>query len=246
MKKKLTVVFASLMSSIAFGQYAIPPQTRSQIAVDQLAHGAMNNVNNVVYGLPAPPGEVKGDVYLDEQWNIGNVMLETGVVLERYNLRYDLKSQMLEIQTSMAVKLLDCKMLKTVVWKDAVATRFFVNASGYKLDGVPLVGILEVLSDGKKPLMRRSTVHVKRPDYVPALDVGSRDATIYKKTDLFWTVDGNLTEVKGKKAILAALSDKSAEVEAYIDKNKLGTKKDEEIARIFDFYNSLAEGATDP
>jgi hypothetical protein len=45
--------------------------------------------------------------------------------------------------------------------------------------------------------------------------------------------------VKGKKGILAALSDKGSEVEDYIKKNKLGTRSDFEIARIFDYYNSL-------
>jgi hypothetical protein len=242
MKSRIVIIgilAGLLLSSTTFGQYAIPPQTRTQIAMDQLSQGATNNVGNVVYGLAAPPGRVVGDVYLDPEWNIGNVLLESGVLLERYNVRYDLKAQTLEIQTAMIIRLLDFKLLRTVAWRDATTTRLFVNASTYKLDGVPLVGILEVLSDGNKPLLRRVTMHVKQPDYVPALDVGSRDATIYKKSAVFYNNGGELVEVKGKKGILAALSDKGTEVEEFIKKNKLGTRSDFEIARIFDYYNSL-------
>ena len=82
-------------------------------------------------------------------------------------------------------------------------------------------------------------MHVKQPDYVPALDVGSRDATIYKKSAVFYNNGGELIEVKGKKDILAALDDKRTEVEDYIKTNRLGTRSDFDIARIFDYYNSL-------
>src|SRR5688572_17261074 len=84
-----------LLASNAFGQqYAIPPEMRSQVAMNQISRGATGNPSNVVYGLSAPPGRVVGDVYLDEKWNVGNVLLESGVLLERYNVRYDLKSEM--------------------------------------------------------------------------------------------------------------------------------------------------------
>jgi hypothetical protein len=228
-----------LLCCESFGQYAIPPQTRSQIAMESLSGSSMTNLDNVTYGLPAPPGQVLGDVYIDPVWNIGNIMLQSGVVLERYNVRYDLKSQMLEIQTAKQVKLLDYKMIKTVIWKDDITTRLFVSAASYKFENTALVGILEVLSDGNKPLLRRTTMHVKQPDYVPALDVGSRDAKIYKKTALYYSVGSDLHEVKGKKAVLQALGDKATEMESFIETNDLGTKSERDLVRIFDYYNSL-------
>ena len=246
MRKVFTITVAALFRCSAWGLYAIPPQTRSQIALEQLSTGNLNPMDNIVYGLPAPPGEVLGDVYIDPNWQMGNVMLTSGVVLERYNLRYDLKSQMLEIQTSIAVKVLDYKQIKMVVMQYPGKARFFVNAGDFRLEGVPLVGILEVMSDGQRPLLRRTTMHIKQPNYNAALDVGSRDATIYKKTDLFSAVGENLTEVKGKKGVLSALSDKEAEVESYIKQNSLGTKKDEDIARIFEYYNSLVGEKAEP
>ncbi len=49
-----------------------------------------------------------------------------------------------------------------------------------------------------------------------------------------------LTKIKtDKKSIIALLGDKAGEVEAYIKKEKLGTKEDGDLIRIFDYYNSL-------
>jgi len=214
--------------------------------MDRISNGAAANVNNLVYGLSAPPGEVIGDVYLDPEWNMGTAMLESGVLIERYNMRYDLRNQMLEIQTFNDVRVLLSKTLKTIVWRDATKTRYFVNAAKYTRDGEKLVGVLEVLVDGSKPLFRHTTMHVKRPDYVPALDVGSRDATIYKKTAVLYGVGTDLIEVKGKKGVLAALSDRAPEVEAIIKTHGLNPKVDEDIAAIFEYYNKLVETNSKP
>ncbi len=227
-------------------QYAIPPEIRTQVAMADISSNAVSSSGNVVYGVAAPAGRVIGDVYIDPDWHIGTIMLESGVLLEHYKIRYDLESQTLEIQTSLALKLLDSKMLKTVVWKDETHTRYFVNASAFKLDETPLVGVLEVLSDGQKPLLRRATMHVKKPNYNQALDVGTRDAKIYKKTALYCLDGDKLKVVKGKKDILLALNDKQTEIESFISTNKLGTKTDFDVTRIFDYYNSLFENKLQP
>lgn len=243
----MTVLAGIFLSMDVLGQYAIPPEIRTQVAMNHISSNAVGNPGNVVYGLAAPPGRVVGDVYLDPEWHIGSILLASGVLLEHYNIRYDLQSQTLEIQTTGMVRLLDSRMLKTLAWKDETGARYFVNANTFKLGGEALVGVLEVLSDGQKPLFRRATMHVKEPNYNTALDVGSRDAKIYKKTALY-VVDGDQLKVvkKGKKGILLALHDKQAEIEAYIDTNKLGTKTDFDVIRIFDYYNSLFDGKAQP
>jgi hypothetical protein len=237
----LGIAAGLLVSYSSNAQRAISTEVRSQIAMDQISRGAASNGANIVYGLAAPPGEVIGDVYIDPAWNMGTAVLGSGVLIERYNMRYDLKTQVLEIQTFSDIKLLDARMLKTIVWRDAKDTRYFVTGSTYKLEGQKVAGVLEVLVDGAKPLLRRPTLYVKRPDYVPAMDVGSRDATIYKKTALFHVVGTDLVELKGKKAVMAALSDKGPEIEAFIKTNKLGTKSDEDVTAIFEYYNELVE-----
>jgi hypothetical protein len=241
----ITVVFCFQQG---LAQFAVPSQMRSQIAMDQLRGGATNQVNNVVYGLPAPPGRVVGDEYLDTKWNVGNVMMQSGDILERYKVRYDLKGQLLEIESMQGVKLLDYKLIKSIVWLDSEtqATRVFVNAAAYKDEGVPLIGILEVLVDGQAPLMRRHYLYVKQPDYVPALDVGSRDTQIFKKNEILYASGGDLFEIKGRKSLTALFGDHSAKVDDYIKANDLGVKRDSDLVRVFEYYNSLVTPTGQP
>lgn len=243
--KKTTLIIACLFLAFgAVGQYAIAPEIRSQVAVRELSQGMAGNPANIVYGFAAPPGRVVGDVYIDTEWHLGNILLESGTLLENYRVRYDLMSQTLEIQTTSAVRLLDFKLIKTLVWRDDITTRYFISGSAFSLDGSNVVGLIEVLSDGKKPLFRHTKMYMRQPDYVPAFDVGSRDAKIYKKSKLY-VADGNeLQEVKGKKDIIQVLGDKKSEMETFIETNDLRTKTDFEVARIFDYYNSLFEDSS--
>lgn len=240
MLARVTSILALLLPVVVGAQYAIPPQIRARNAVDAIAKGGLNDVSNVIYGLPAPPGVTLGDNYLDPKWNVGTVMLSTDDMIERYAMRYDLKSQSLEIRTQSAIKLLDVKKVKSLVWIDSAtsAPHYFINAASFKLGDVPLMGLLEVLSDGSIPLLRRATLHLKPADYNPALDVGSRDATIYKKYALYYSVNGSLSEAKGKK-LLEAFGDKKTEVEVYMKQKNLGTRADHDILRVFDYYNSI-------
>jgi hypothetical protein len=229
-------------------QYAIPPQMRSQIAMEQLNRGATNQVGNVVYGLAAPPGRVVGDEYVDSNWNIGNVLMQSGDMLERYKVRFDLKSQMLEIEAMQGVKLLDYRMIKSVVWREteSQATRFFVNASAYKDEGTPLVGVLEVVVDGQVPLLRRHFLFVKQPDYVPALDVGSRDTKIYKKSTLMFATGTDLYEIKGKKSLTTLFGEHASKMEEFMKVNDLGVKRDSDLIHVFEYYNSLLAPVDQP
>jgi hypothetical protein len=247
--KSIVTLFALLfvMYFDATAQYAIPPQMRSQVAVEALSRGATDQVGNVVYGLAAPAGQVIGDEYLDANWNVGNVMMRSGELFERYQVRYDLKNQSLEIQSMSGVKLIDSRMLRSVVWRDELGmTRYFVNAAEFKLEESPLIGILEVLIDGPVPLFRRHTLAVKQPDYNAALDVGSRDTKIFKKSSLFYSQGNVLTEVKGKKWPEALFGENAARMEGFIDVNNLSIKKDGDVIQIFEEYNKVLEANTQP
>jgi hypothetical protein len=232
----------------ASAQTTIPQQMRTQQALNDLSHGATDRVGNVVYGVPAPPGLVVGDEYLDNKWNVGNLMMQSGELFERYKVRYDLKNQNLEIESLSGVKVIDSKMIRSVVWRDSETeqTRYFVTAKEFKLDDAPLIGILEVLIDGPVPLLRRHTLAIKKPDYNAALDVGSRDTKIYKKSTLYFAQNNVLTEVKGKKWPAALFGEHNARMEEFMEANKLGVKDNQDVITIFEYYNALLGGSAQP
>ena len=113
------------------------------------------------------PGGVKGSTYLDKKWNLATILLfQSEKLLEGYPVKYELKENELEVKASNGIKILGTKNIKSLVWKDSITQepKYFISGSEYTDEGTPLNGLLEVLSDGKVPLLKRNFVVVKAPD----------------------------------------------------------------------------------
>jgi hypothetical protein len=241
MKNILSILLVLLFQTVAFGQWAIPKQMRAENTLDRMSDkGGLSN-SDILYGVPGDPGGVVGDVYLNNKWNNATILLyQSETMIEGYPVKYDLKSNLIEIKSNAGIKVLDVKKIKNMMWKDSVTTvpQYFVNGGEYKKDGTPFVGLLEVIVDGPLPLLKRTQLFVKQPTYNAALDVGSKDIKIYQKSVIFYAKEGGLTEVKNKKDVLEASGGLSKEVETYIKSNKLNAGKEEGIKRVFEFINS--------
>lgn len=237
----LLVLLSILLQFQVFGQWAIPAQMRAENTLDRLSDkGGLSN-SDILYGVPLPPGKVIGDNYLDKKWNKANILLyQSETVIEGYPIKYDIKSDLVEIKTSSGIKILDIKKIKNIVWVDSVTLipHYFVNAGEFKREGVPSRGLLEVLVDGTIPLVKKTDLFVKKPTYNAALDVGTRDTKIYPKETTYYVKEGEMIKVKGKKDIPAAAADRANEVESFIKANKLNVNKETDLIRVFEFLNS--------
>lgn len=244
--KKIYILTFCIMPALAMGQ-AIPDNVRTQFSMDRLSRMNFNRIENAVIGLEAPPGRVIGDTYLDSKWNMGSVIIaDKNTLVEGYPMKYDIKAQNVEIKTATGVRLLDVKKVGQLVWLDSLTRvpHYFVNAAKYKDDGVPMIGLMEVLVDGQKSLFKKTKLNVKQPTYVPALDAGSRDTEIYKKSAFYYNNGQDMVEIKSKKKFIDSLGDDGAEVEKYMKENRLDAKSQGDLIRIFEYYNSKA-GASD-
>lgn len=240
----MKVLFAFLLVSVqfeAFSQWAIPTQMRAENTLDRLSDkGGLSN-SDILYGVPMPPGNVIGDNYLDKKWNKANILLyQSEAVIEGYPVKYDVKSDLIEIKTNVGIKILDVKKVKNIVWVDSIssAPHYFVNAGEFKKEGVPSKGLVEVLVDGTLPLVKKTELFVKKPTYNAALDVGTRDTKIYPKETIYFVKDGEMLKVKGKKGVISAAGDRASEIESFIKSNKLNVNKEGDLIRVFEFLNS--------
>lgn len=239
--KKLYILSLIILPATAFCQTAVPSNIRAQISAERLSTQNWERLGNAIVGMPIPPGDVIGDVYLDSKWNMGSVMVsDKNSLIEGYPMKYDLKSQNIEIKTSGGVRVLDIKNVGHMVWLDSITRqpRYFVNGSKYKDDGVPIVGLMEVLLDGEKALFKKTKLNIKQPTYVAAMDVGSRDTEIYKKAAYYYNNGVDVVEIKSKKKFIDSLGDIGEEVEKYMKDNKLDVKTEDDLVKIFQFYNS--------
>jgi len=225
----------------SFGQWAIPANMRAENTMDRLSDKGGLSRSDLLYGIPMAPGGVVGDNYLDKKWNAANILLyQSETMIEGYPVKYDVKNDLLEIKSSWGIKVLEGRKIKNLVWVDSLTAQphYFVNGAEYKYEGAKSLGLIEVIVDGKLPLLKRSELYTKKPTYNAALDVGSKDTKLYLK-DVFLYANGkDLIKIKNKADILKGAGDRSAEVENFIKVNKLNVNKQSGLTRVFEFINS--------
>jgi hypothetical protein len=230
MIKSTLILFAGLLFS-------------SHVVGQNLSAGARRNVlfTDLMNGMPIsrPPTGIEGDPYLNPEWRRANVKLyEVDDEITNYKIQYNIHFDELAFQLPTGIKAIDGSRVKKFVFTgDSV--RSFVNAKEYKLDGTPLRGFFEVLVDGPSPLLKKYYVIVKAPDYQPALNSGSRNTKVTKRSDLYFAKGDEVYEVKGRKKLLAAFGDRAPAMEKFMKDNSLFPNDEKSIFTIFTYYNSL-------
>jgi len=228
-------------SGKSFGQWAIPTNMRAENTLDRLSDKGGLSRSDMLYGIPMAPGNVVGDNYLNKNWNAATILLyQSETMIEGFPVKYDIKNDLIEIKTKSGVKILGCDKIRNLVWIDSVNAQphYFVNASEFKKDGVEFRGLLEVLVDGKLPLLKKTEIYIKQPTYNAAMDAGSKDTKIFQRETIFSAKDKNLIKIKNKSDILAIAGDREKETTSFIKENKINTNKLPELRRVFEFLNA--------
>ncbi len=235
-------IFWSVIFASAQPHSVIPPNVRAVNTIERLTDSNGLGTNEMMYGIPLPPGKVIGETYLDTSWRRSVVLLyENNALLEGYFIRYDIKADELDIKTSDKIKVLEGKKVKSFSWLDSMAgdPKYFVNAKDFKTNGVPLSGFFEVLVDGQMPLFKKTSISIKKADYNVQLSIGNRDDKILKKRSFYLANETQVVELPGsKKRFLSLFKDRARRIEEYIDSNSLSIKREEDLIEIFKQLNS--------
>jgi len=225
----------------SFAQWAIPTNMRAENTLDRLSDKGGLSRSDLLYGIPMAPGNVVGDNFLDKKWNRATILLyQSETMIEGNPVKYDIKSDVIEIKTNAGIKILNGDKVKNMVWLDSLTSEphYFINASEFKKDGIESRGLLEVIVDGTLPLMKKTEIYIKQPTYNAAMDSGSKDTKIFQKEVFLYSSDKNLLVIKNKKDVLAAAGDREEEVEAFIKTNKINTNKLPGLKKVFEFLNA--------
>jgi len=137
---------------------------------------------------------------------------------------------------------LDVRRIKTLVLLDSAEKgHLFVNGKEY-VSQSQMRSLLEVLSSGKFSLYREPTYSIAKPNYNVAMNVGEKDEKVFRAENYYYAPgDGkNLTLLPTKKkAITAIFGDKTEAIKKYIDDKDLRLSRQDDLAKVFDYYNSL-------
>lgn len=193
-----------------------------------------------VNGKPLLAGkyvDVVGSPYLFETWTKGEVTLENGKNHKDLDLKYDQIEGIVFFRGKNGADMGFTSIVKSfILYPNNVAMSFTQVPEIKETEKDPY---FEVLSDGKKVKYLKKTKKVIREGKAYGSATGTR--TFSENTTYYLLrADGTYTKLKkDKKALIAAFSDKSAEIEQYIQDNKTNFKEDVSVAAVVNYYNTL-------
>lgn len=172
---------------------------------------------------------VKGSPYLLENWEKGSVTVASGKKFENLDLKFDqVINQVIFQDADGNMKAFSQPIVAFTIGKDA-SEHLFKRG----LDGI----FYEQLVEGKVTLWKKNhkTIIDEKPYGSASIQRNVLNNNTYYVGEI-----AQLTRIKNdRKSVLELLSDKAAEVEAYMKKEKLNTKTESNLIRIFFYYNGL-------
>jgi len=182
-----------------------------------------------------------GDIFLTPHFQQSTFTLyKSGQVKESLYAKFDIKTNNFDVMTQQGIRVLSGDMVKSVVWIDSLAKvpHFLFNGKDFKFNSrPPLAGFLELLSQGSMPLMKKVDLEFIPANFNPALNVGSKDHKYIKKIVYYYIEKGEIKKLP-KKHIPSIFGSKQTELEEF--GKSLQLKKESELIKLFDYYNSTS------
>lgn len=177
--------------------------------------------------------DVEGSPYLIKDWADGSVTIEKGVY-KSLKLKYNINNDEVVFLGK------DNAVMNVVdpVKKFSIGDRNFV-AGFPAVSQLTKTAFYEVLSDGKATLLKHYTALIQETRSYGSAAVNRQYA---QSESYFVFINGKMIVAKpDRKAILEILADKATELDTYAKANKLNFKKDADLGKLVDYYNSLVK-----
>ncbi|GAA4397680.1 hypothetical protein GCM10023187_07410 [Nibrella viscosa] len=207
--------------------------------------------NNTVFGFKGEPGKRLGTNYLDTAWHSGQVTFYRTIQapgappldsLDQVAVRLDLLAGEVEFLAGYKdVRAVKADQVKefSVRYPDA-GNRRFVNVREYAGKAVPVRGFFEKLVDGKLSLLAHHSIFVKKANYNPALNVGTKDDELVKRTEWYLATGQEVQKLSpGRRAVLEVMADKRPQIEAYLKTANPDYRSAADLAKLVRYYNNL-------
>jgi hypothetical protein len=200
----------------------------------------LRNEQVAIAGVNSNGGDVTH--YLYDTWTKGSVKQADGKIFTDLDLMFNQDRSMVifmspekHIAQAFAVPVTEFTIAAPAGTENGAIKKFQRGFS--PVDGATAATYFEVLADGNIKLLKRT--EFKRVNEVAVGDI--YPTRQIKPFDTYYASSNNvLTKVRReKKAILTILKDKEADVEAYISTNKLSVKDEQDLAKLFKYYNTL-------
>ncbi|MFK8006681.1 MAG: hypothetical protein AB8H03_09930 [Saprospiraceae bacterium] len=169
------------------------------------------------------PLEEKGKVFLNNNF-IESTIIDFEDEQFKVELRYRFADDEMQIMHQEKIKAMVPQKVKKLIFKNNGKEQIFVSMEYSNKKNVNL-GYFELLADGKMKLLKQFQKSGKKKI----------------KTVLFFQNESKPAECFKIKtsSILKLMSNHKSSVSKFIVKNKLDVKKENDLKKVFDYYNSL-------
>jgi len=180
--------------------------------------------------------DVVGDPHLFKNFKSATVLLKSGTSLKDIPVNVDLVTNTALFAKSGNTVLAFVDPVSEFLVMDTLSSGLAKMRYAFVEDGKEPSCFL-VLSDGKLSLMKKLWKVVWEDKTYNSATVTK---TILDKSAYFVKDAQSLTSLKpSKKSVLAAMSDQSAAIEKYLKDNKVSFSSDQDLQKLFNYYNTL-------
>lgn len=189
--------------------------------------------------VPEKKVETEGSVYLEDSWNAGVINLYSETSIKNYPFKVNVKTNDIEIKTEDDVRVLPSSEVKFFIWRSQSGGKeIYMNTQEF--EGATHSGFYKVLSHGDVSLLRRTKLLLMHSNYNAAVDAGRESQKYVKEYDYFVHVGGSTKQIKAnRRSMLKFFDDKAEKVKQFAKQNRLKFNNENDLAKIFDFYNSI-------
>jgi len=184
----------------------------------------------------------EGSFFINNNWLLGDVLLFDERIIEKMPLKYNLRDDQLVILDETQIsRVLRFDKIDKFVWFDIDKKRniTFTNSLEFNSNGSGLVGFLEILVEGEWFLYRHYNLILTRGNYSITHDAGQLNDEYVIEENFYLGKDKTLYAANKKKEIKSLLNDKNPEVEKFIKSRNIKFNKEEDLASLIRYYNSL-------
>ena len=182
--------------------------------------------------------DIKGSYYLFDDWQQGDITLNSGVSINEQWLNYDVEYDLLEVKLAEEVKIIPMYMLMEFYILLTKEKKFYKPCNNYYYDqNIPMVGMCEIIESDFYGLILRFDTDIKESTYIPALDMGKKEDELIVTNKLYLTMGNRAIEIPRKKQSFIQLYPDKTDLSDFLKVQKLNHKNRNDLRIILNFIN---------
>lgn len=180
----------------------------------------------------------RGSAYLHSQYHPGSVQLiKSTITYTARQIRYNILEDYLEVRSDKGIVRIEGTAIKNLKLQVAGKTQHYTNAKYYKIRGIEMAGLMQIVERGTLQLLKRVRASVESPTYHAALNIGSKRGQIHKKPEYFFARKGQLYKISNKRSIYQFFENTGFNAKKALKKQKISVRKETGKQLIVQAYN---------